>query len=866
MSISSLATTVSLPRDNKNILIFRKQGGIGDILMMTPAIRAVWHKFPDCRITVGIDPSYYENALSDILKHNPYIYRVVPWQIGGTKYAVTADCTHSGVADEMAGKVRSRIDMFAQTCGVAVSDPTPIYIVDEKEDEAILRWMRANDIPRDAKIVVVTTKSNNDKKDWPEDKFKDVCKRLIEWDKSIHVVVVHIDKKYEWKKDIRIHNMCGLSIRSVGALIRRCALVLTPDTGLLHLAAALRRKCVSIFGSTHPGAICKHYPHTKYLWKPEVCRIAPCWYASKPPCPGNVYKKCLLSVSVDDVLTTCKKLIRDNEIPLVDMKQDYTPIAPKSTASNSTQNEKVTIVIPTMDNHEYLSSCIKSIFSETLYKNFDVVVVNNGTKPLPAFNNPVTVVEVDGNLGFGKACNLGASKTDSTYILFLNDDTRVTPGWLTKMVATIELDENYAAVGCKLMYGDRTIQHAGCKYNPRMKFFEHIGRGSKSDNPDVCKVVEMDVVTGACMLVRRDMFSKHGGFDSIWSPAYFEDSDLCLKFIKAGHKNVYCGEAEVFHHESRTSRRMDPRMESFKKNHPKFIHRWHEFIINRNVVGKQLSLYCSVPQSIPKTPVIKRGPRFSIILTSFNRTSYLADAIQSVITQTFADWELIIADDNSAQDTMTIINKFVTGAHASKMKLVRSDVTDSARKDKVRYSVMINKALKEASGEIICYLTDDAIYFSRKLEILNRVYGRDGVKAVYNGQRRCFIAPDGHEFRRPGKDYREQYGVLAFPSSMCDHNSFSHTAEIAKGLEWETDPRFWTCADGIFQTLLAARTMVLPIPDILDEHKYHDMNVAWSHRGKKEFSRATSQQLRQGPPVCRMKPVNDVEAELWLKQ
>jgi len=331
--------------------------------------------------------------------------------------------------------------------------------------------------------------------------------------------------------------------------------------------------------------------------------------------------------------------------------------------------------------------------------------------------------------------------------------------------------------------------------------------------------------------------------------------------VNGGYRNVYCGLATVYHHESRTSRRIDRKMEGFKKNHSVFIHRWHDFVKDRPHIGKAISIQDAVMDyaggGIGKT-------RFSIILTSFNRTTYLADAIESVIRQTFSDWELIIADDNSNVDTLNVIKRYTSGKHGDRIRLIRSSITDEQRRGTVRYSVMINAALGIASGEIICYLTDDAIYFSRKLEVLDKVYKRPGVNAAYNMQRRAFVNGSGHEFTN-NKEIRDSYGVVTVPATLIDHNSFSHTSEIAEGLLWETDPSYWACADGIFQMLIAMRTRIVPIPNVLDEHKYHTHNVAWSYRGKDEYKKASSLATRQGPPFKRNKPLAEVETMLWLE-
>ena len=158
-----------------------------------------------------------------------------------------------------------------------------------------------------------------------------------------------------------------------------------------------------------------------------------------------------------------------------------------------------------------------------------------------------------GEFNFSKICNLGASHASGSQILFLNDDVEVvTKNWLSEMVVIANRKE-VGCVGAKLLYPNDTIQHAGIilglggyaghAFRRFPKF--HSGYASRLD-----LVQNYSAVTGACLLVRKDVFSKVSGFDENFLKIAFNDVDLCLKVLQAGFKNVWTPHALLYHYES----------------------------------------------------------------------------------------------------------------------------------------------------------------------------------------------------------------------------------------------------------------------------------------------------------------------------
>jgi GT2 family glycosyltransferase len=167
---------------------------------------------------------------------------------------------------------------------------------------------------------------------------------------------------------------------------------------------------------------------------------------------------------------------------------------------------------------------------------------------LAGFGEKLQVVRHPRNLGFAASCNDGASQATGDYVVFLNNDTIPQPGWLEALVTYAEAHPKAAVVGGRLIYPNKTIQHAGVVLC-RDRYPRHIYTGFPADHPAVSQSRRYQIVTGACMLVRRELFLGAGGFDAAFRNG-FEDVDLCLRLGQLGHEVHYCAECVVEHLES----------------------------------------------------------------------------------------------------------------------------------------------------------------------------------------------------------------------------------------------------------------------------------------------------------------------------
>lgn len=224
-----------------------------------------------------------------------------------------------------------------------------------------------------------------------------------------------------------------------------------------------------------------------------------------------------------------------------------------------TNQPSVDILIPSKDMPDVVENCLDSL-SKTTYGSYTTTVIDNGStdprteKVYKDYKSQTfRVIKDDYDFNFSKQVNTGVNNTKSPYILLLNNDTEViNPHWLSEMVSLLETFPDVAVVGCRLLYPNGTIQHAGVDLGVGgVAGHTHRGRGL-GDNGyfgRILTVRECSAVTGACMLIRRSVYNEVEGFNEEL-PRAFNDVDFCLKVRKAGHNILYTPWSCLYHHES----------------------------------------------------------------------------------------------------------------------------------------------------------------------------------------------------------------------------------------------------------------------------------------------------------------------------
>jgi GT2 family glycosyltransferase/2-polyprenyl-3-methyl-5-hydroxy-6-metoxy-1,4-benzoquinol methylase/spore maturation protein CgeB/Tfp pilus assembly protein PilF len=223
-------------------------------------------------------------------------------------------------------------------------------------------------------------------------------------------------------------------------------------------------------------------------------------------------------------------------------------------------NAVVDVVIPLYNKAAYTRACLEGLEATRGDVSYNLVLVDNASTDetpqlLSEWIDRADVVRSSENLGFARGNNLGASRGSAPYVLFLNNDTVPDEGWLDALVAEIEQDVAIGIVGAKLVYpGKRDVQHAGLEIVNGTP--DHVFRHAKENDSHVIEPRDLDMVTGACLMIRRDLFEALGGFDEVYVNGV-EDVDLCLRARDRGYRVRYCPSSVLVHHEGTSEGRYD---------------------------------------------------------------------------------------------------------------------------------------------------------------------------------------------------------------------------------------------------------------------------------------------------------------------
>ncbi len=245
---------------------------------------------------------------------------------------------------------------------------------------------------------------------------------------------------------------------------------------------------------------------------------------------------------------------------------------------------RVSIVIPIFNKVLYTYNCLLTVQACDQQISKEVIIVNNASSDdtkwlLAHLLGAVKIINNPDNLGFVQACRQGADLAAGEFILFLNNDTQVTPGWLDSMVAMMESDPTIGITGSKLIYPNGQLQEAGgiifndasgCNY----------GRYQDPTDPRYNQPRPIDYCSGASLMIRKTLWDSLGGFDLRFAPAYYEDTDLCFAARRAGYQVCYCPDSEVIHHEGITAGTdVQTGYKAYQVlNHKKFRTKWRNML------------------------------------------------------------------------------------------------------------------------------------------------------------------------------------------------------------------------------------------------------------------------------------------------
>ena len=252
----------------------------------------------------------------------------------------------------------------------------------------------------------------------------------------------------------------------------------------------------------------------------------------------------------------------------------------------------ISIVIANKDHVSDLRRCVSSILEKSTYEDYEIIIVENNSEEKETFeyyeelqeNDRITIVTYEGEFNYSAVNNLGVRNARGEYILLLNNDTQViTVNWMEELLMYAQRAD-VGAVGAKLYYADKTIQHAGVvlglgahrtaghsHYKQHRENLGYMGR--------LCYAQDVSAVTGACLLVKKALYEEVGGLEEDFAIS-LNDVDFCLKLREKGYLNVFTPFAELYHFES-VSRGLDDqgqKAQRYNRESEHFRQKWKEVL------------------------------------------------------------------------------------------------------------------------------------------------------------------------------------------------------------------------------------------------------------------------------------------------
>lgn len=297
----------ALLKGEARICIFRKLGGLGDMIMATPIARGAKKKYPNSHVTFAVPSDYANGDLVAALENIPYIDEIIDYKlVDRDNYDAFADITMAALGEEKPyATPPNRIDLFAKAAGIPLFGHfLPLYVVTEEEKEwgeEFYKKALGNKTPRGT--IAIHIQSNDPRRTWPAHRIREFVSLAKESGFRCFL--------FEWKaraSDWRLAGatqVFGYKIRQAAAIMNCCDVLVCPDSSILHLGGALNMRIVSLFGPIPPACRINHYPNTVAVVNQQVSCLG-CFYS---PCSHNNY--CMNSIMPQSVLNAVKRRIKE---------------------------------------------------------------------------------------------------------------------------------------------------------------------------------------------------------------------------------------------------------------------------------------------------------------------------------------------------------------------------------------------------------------------------------------------------------------------------------------------------------------------------------------------------------------------------
>jgi len=386
----------------------------------------------------------------------------------------------------------------------------------------------------------------------------------------------------------------------------------------------------------------------------------------------------------------------------------------------------VSIVIPVFNKLELTRACIASIHKYGAQASFEIILVDNGSTDgtrqwlkKQAEKGRLKAVLNQQNMGFSRGCNQGAEVSGGRYILFLNNDMEVTPNWLDPMVTTLDNDPAVGVTGAKLLFPDGTIQHAGVALvayeDPQKEDLSgvHIAYQNPANSPGSSLPRYMQVVTGAALMIRQEIFWDMKGFSTeYWNGN--EDVDLCLRVGQAGWKVVYRPESVIIHYESQSG---PERWLKAQENVRLFDRKWKDRAKAdlfsplgeeemQPTTDNQIRSYTE-RRIFRNIPADADEDTVSVIVLTWNALPFTRLCAESLLEHTDSRHELIFVDNGSQADTVQYLEELARKNPQVKVIL---------NGENLGFAAGNNIGIAAAKGRHVCLLNSDTVVTDGWLE------------------------------------------------------------------------------------------------------------------------------------------------------
>ncbi len=382
----------------------------------------------------------------------------------------------------------------------------------------------------------------------------------------------------------------------------------------------------------------------------------------------------------------------------------------------------VSILIPLFNRLDLTRQCLESLWKNTPEGRYEIVIVDNASsdgtaeflRPLQAAGRIRALINSE-NVGFAGASNQAAAAATGRHLLFLNNDTEVKPGWFEPLVRILDTDPSVAAVGSKLLFADGTLQHAGVvvindRTNSRGLSPYHVYSREPADLPVANEARTYQVLTAACLLVRRAAFESVGGFDTGYWNGY-EDVDLCFKLQERGWRLVYEPQSVIIHYESQSGperfRRESANLDRLRatwagKVAPDAILQSDGTCAPANSGRVREYQRLAAASTVVEPPAGK--PVASVVIVTYNSARTIRECLESVLRHASVPVEVIVVDNASRDATPAVLAEY-----GSRIQTVLNTTNAG-------FSGGTNQGIRAATGEHLVLLNPDTVVTQGWLE------------------------------------------------------------------------------------------------------------------------------------------------------